>query len=72
VLALAAEGRTNRQIGQALFITPKDGRRPHLTNPGQARGHRSRRGGRHRPPPRPRQSMIPPGPWLLFFPRRVL
>ena len=23
VLALVAEGRTNRQIGQALFITPK-------------------------------------------------
>jgi tetratricopeptide (TPR) repeat protein len=42
VLALVAEGRTNRQIGQALFITPKDRQRPRLTDPGQAGGRRSR------------------------------
>jgi Bacterial regulatory proteins, luxR family len=42
VLALVAEGRTNRQIGQALFITPKDRRRPRLKDPRQAGGRRSR------------------------------
>jgi DNA-binding NarL/FixJ family response regulator len=28
VLVLVAQGRTNRQIGQALFITPQDRQRP--------------------------------------------
>jgi hypothetical protein len=57
VLALVAEGRTNRQIGQALFITPKDRRRPRLKDPGQAGGRRARGGGCDRPPARPRQAM---------------
>jgi hypothetical protein len=35
VLALAAEDRTNRQIGQTLFITPQDRQRPRLEDPRQ-------------------------------------
>jgi DNA-binding CsgD family transcriptional regulator len=36
VLALVAEGRTNRQIGQAVSITPPDRQHPRLKDPGQA------------------------------------
>jgi hypothetical protein len=57
VLALVAAGRTNRQIGQALFITPKTAS-VHVQDPGQTGGGRSRRGGRDRPPTRARQAMI--------------
>jgi ATP/maltotriose-dependent transcriptional regulator MalT len=72
VLALVAEGRTNRQIGQALYINPQNRRRPRLKDPGQAGGHRSRGGGRGRPPARPRPAMTPPRPrcFLRVWPRR--
>ena len=61
VLALVAEGRTNRQIGQVLFITEGTAG-VHvsriLAKLGVA-GRRSRGGGRDRPPARPRQGMTP-------------
>jgi DNA-binding NarL/FixJ family response regulator len=43
VLALVAEGRTNRQIGEALFISTKTAS-VRLEHPRQALGEQSRRG----------------------------
>jgi FixJ family two-component response regulator len=37
VAQMAAEGPTNREIAQALFVTPKDGRNPPLERLPQAR-----------------------------------
>ena len=55
MLALVAQGRTNRQIGQALFITPRTAGvhvywiLAKLESPAAG-------GGRDRPPARPRQA----------------
>jgi FixJ family two-component response regulator len=49
VLALVAEGQTNRQIAQALFITPKNASIPCVEDPGQAGGRGSRVAGRRSP-----------------------
>jgi Bacterial regulatory proteins, luxR family len=57
VLALVAEGRTNRQIGQELFITPKTAS-IHVSRILAKLGGGPGRGGRGRPPARPRQAMI--------------
>jgi hypothetical protein len=74
VLALVAEGRTNRQIGQALYITPKTAG-VHvsriLAKLGVA-GRRSQRGGRGRPPARPPQTMRPLGLGFDSSPPRSL
>jgi tetratricopeptide (TPR) repeat protein len=68
VLVLLAEGRTNRQIGQALFITE---RRPASTSPTSSPSSAWLGAGR-----RPRwrtgstsTSHDPPRPWLLSSPR---
>jgi DNA-binding CsgD family transcriptional regulator len=57
VLALVAEGRTNRQIGQALFITPKTAS-IHVSRILAKLGVAGRGGGgRDRPPTRSRQAV---------------
>jgi DNA-binding CsgD family transcriptional regulator len=64
VLALVAEGRTNRQIGQELFITPKTASL-HVSRILAKLGVVSRGEAAASPPARPRQALIPPRPWLL-------
>jgi hypothetical protein len=57
VLALLAEGRTNRQIGQGAVHHREDGQPPRLPHPRQARRGRPRGGGRGGPPARPGPAM---------------
>ena len=57
VLALLAEGRTNRQIGQGAVHHREDGQPPRLPHPRQARRGRPRGGGRDGPPARPGPAM---------------
>jgi Bacterial regulatory proteins, luxR family len=66
VLALVADGQTNRQIGQALFITPKTAS-IHISRILAKLGScRSRGGSRDRSSPRPRQAMSRVGPCRSF------
>ena len=59
VLALMAQGRTNRQIGAALYISEKTAS-VHVSNIlGQARRRRPHRGGRHRRPAGPSRRLKP-------------